>query len=80
MRPKSYWRPFIDGAVTVYFLTAILTGFAMSRAMPALNLFGATYVGVLWPGSLFCAASRIPGCITTPTPGSLLANSLFTFR
>lgn len=54
--------------------------FAMSRAMPALNLLGATYVGVVWPGSLFCAASRIPGCTTTPTPGSLLANSLFTFR
>lgn len=74
------WKSYTLGMATVYVFTAILSGTAMSRAIPALNGLGAVYVGATWPGAMFCAASQIQGCSVLPPTGSTLANAMFTFK
>jgi len=73
------YRWFFAGAGTMYVLVAIMTGAAMSRAIPALNGLGATYAGATWPMAMFCAATQLD-CSPLPEPGSPLANSFFTFH
>lgn len=67
------------GVATVYAITALISGVAMSHAIPALNSLGGLYVGITWPGAMFCAATQIEGCTILPPAGSPLANALFTF-
>lgn len=57
---------------------AVLTGFALHRAMPPLNTLGMVIVGAGWPVSMFCAASGLD-CSAMPPEGSWLANAMFTF-
>ncbi len=73
------WKSYTLGMFTVYALVALMSGIAMSRAIPALNALGGLYVGVTWPGAMFCAAAQIRGCTVLPPSGSPLANALFTF-
>lgn len=73
------WKSYCLGMLTVYGFVAIMSGIAMSRAIPAMNALGGVYVGLTWPGAMFCSATQIPGCSVLPTPGSPLANALFTF-
>jgi len=72
---QSFWF----GVFVVYGLVAIMTGTAMHRAIPALNSLGGVYVGLTWPGAMFCAAIQIDGCTVLPPAGSALAKALFTF-
>jgi hypothetical protein len=76
---KFDWKAYTFGMFTVYVFVACLSGIAMSRAIPALNALGGIYVGVTWPGAMFCAAAQIPGCTVLPPSGSPLANAFFTF-
>lgn len=78
MRPFA-WKSYTLGMATVYLFVAVMSGIAMSRAIPALNAIGGVYVGATWPGAMFCAASQIPGCTVLPPAGSALANAFFTF-
>lgn len=73
-------RGFFGGAAAVYLFAALMMGVIMSRSMPTLNAWGATYAGLTWPVAFFCAASAIPGCTHLPPPGSALSNSFFTFK
>jgi hypothetical protein len=73
------WKSYALGAYTVYAIVAVMSGTAMSRAIPALNNLGRVYVGITWPGAMFCAAAQIPGCTVLPPSGSPLANAFFTF-
>lgn len=73
------WKSYCLGMFTVYAFTAAMSGIAMSRAMPALNALGGFYVGVTWPGAMFCSATQIPGCTVLPPSGSAFANAFFTF-
>ena len=77
---KREWRYYAGGVATVYLLVAVMSGIAMSRAIPALNAFGGVYVGATWPLAMFCAATQIRGCTVLPEPGSPLSNAFFTFR
>jgi len=74
------WKAYTLGMMTVYLFVAVMSGIAMGRAIPALNALGGVYVGLTWPGAMFCAASQIKGCTVLPTPGSTLANAFFTFE
>lgn len=74
------WKSYALGAFTVYAAVAVMSGTAMARAIPALNALGGVYVGITWPGAMFCAATQIPGCTVLPPAGSLLANAFFTFE
>lgn len=76
---KVHPRSFGLGVLATYLLVAFMSGTAMGRAIPALNLLGGIYVGVTWPGAMFCAATQIAGCTVLPPAGSTLANALFTF-
>lgn len=69
-------RGYLLGLATAYVVVALATGAVASKAMPALNLLGATYVGATWPGSMFCAATF--DCSVLP-PQSV-ANNFFTFE
>lgn len=73
------WKSYAAGAFTVYLIVALMSGIAMSRAIPALNAIGGIYVGLTWPGAMFCAATQIEGCTVLPQPGSTLSNAMFTF-
>lgn len=73
------WKSYTLGAFTVYLFVAVMSGVAMGRAIPALNYLGKAYVGVTWPGAVFCAATQIDGCNVLPPKGSAVANALFTF-
>lgn len=73
------YRWFAYGAASVYVVVAVMTGAALSRAIPALNGLGATYAGATWPMAMFCAATQLD-CSPLPEPGSPLANSFFTFK
>ena len=75
----SDWKFFSAGAATVYLLVAVMSGVAMTRAIPALNALGGVYVGATWPIAMFCAAAQV-NCSALPEPGSPLANAFFTFR
>lgn len=70
-----HWKSYILGAASLYLFGAILTAIAFSKAMPALNLLGAVYIGATWIGALFCTATF--GCDVLP-PQSV-ANHFFTF-
>jgi hypothetical protein len=74
------WRSYFLGVATVYVIVALMSGTAMARAIPAMNVLGGFYVGVTWPGAMFCTATQIPGCTVLPPSGSALANALFTFK
>ena len=73
------WKPYCLGMFTVYALVAVMSGLGMSRAIPALNALGGVYVGLTWPGAMFCSAAQIKGCTVLPPAGSALANAFFTF-
>lgn len=73
------WKSYCLGMLTMYLYVAVNSGVAMSRVIPALNIWGGVYVAATWPGAMFCAASQIRGCTVLPPPGSLLANAFFTF-
>lgn len=73
------WKSCCLGMATVYLFTAVMSGVAMGRAIPALNLLGGIYVGATWPGAMFCSATQIPGCSVLPPAGSPMANAFFTF-
>jgi hypothetical protein len=74
-----HWKSYTLGMATVYVFVAVMSGTAMGRAIPALNALGGFYVGLTWPGAMFCAVSRIEGCTVLPPAGSALANAFFTF-
>lgn len=74
------WKSYYLGMLTMYVFVAIMSGVAMSRAIPALNAWGGIYVGLTWPGAMFCSAAQTPGCSVLPAPGSAFANALFTFE
>lgn len=74
------WKSYTLGMATVYVFVAVMSGIAMARAIPALNALGGVYVGITWPGAMFCAAAQIPGCTVLPPAGSMLANAFFTFK
>lgn len=74
-----HWKSYTIGMLTVYLFVAVMSGIAMSRHIPALNYLGAFYVGLTWPGAMFCSASLIEGCTILPPSGSPIANALFTF-
>ena len=73
------WKSYFLGMFTVYAATALVSGYAMGRAIPALNSLGRVYVGLTWPGAMFCSAVQIEGCTVLPPAGSALANAFFTF-
>lgn len=73
------WKSYTLGMLTVYLFVAVMSGIAMGRAIPSLNALGGAYVGITWPGAMFCAASQINGCTVLPPSGSPLANAFFTF-
>lgn len=73
------WKSYTLGMLTVYVFVSFMSGIAMGRAIPALNALGGIYVGITWPGAMFCATSQIEGCTVLPPAGSALANVFFTF-
>lgn len=73
------WKPYFLGIMTMYVFVAVMSGVAMSRAIPALNWLGGVYVGATWPGAMFCSAAQIDGCTVLPPAGSPMANAFFTF-
>lgn len=80
MSKRLNWKSFALGIATAYAFTGVMSGIAMSRAIPALNTLGGIYVGITWPGAMFCAATQIPGCTVLPPSGSPMANAFFTFK
>lgn len=77
---KLHKQSFGLGVLTVYLLVAVMSGTAMARSIPAMNALGGFYVGVTWPGAMFCSFIQIEGCTVLPPAGSALANAFFTFE
>lgn len=75
---RTIWLPFLCGMMLAYLLTGLMIGVSFSRAMPALNLLGATYSALTWPVSMFCTSAGLD-CSPMPPAGSALANAFFTF-
>ncbi len=68
-------KNYLMGVATVYVLVAVATGVVADRSMRALNLIGATYIAVTWPGAMFCAATF--DCSVLPPQE--VGNLFFTF-
>lgn len=47
-------RQFLYGAIAMYLIQSAICGLAMKATMPALNLIGATYIGLTWPVPMLC--------------------------
>ncbi len=78
-------RLFITGFASCYLLIALCCGFAMKATMPALNLLGVAYVGIVSPVNFACAAltdfrdGPEPIC-WVGVPDDKTASWLFTFE
>lgn len=59
-------RNIIAGLLTLWLGGAVLAAAAMKQALPALNGFGMTYVGLTWPAAIACHESDL--CETVPPP------------
>jgi len=69
-------KGFLKGAATVYLVVAMLGGFGMKTAIPALNPLGMAYVGLTWPIAMGCVATHSP---CNAIPPERYARWLFTF-
>jgi len=69
------WKSYTFGAVSFYLFSAVLSGMAFAKSMPALNLLGQAYVGLTWPGALLCTATI--GCDVLPPVA--IAQHFFSF-
>ena len=60
-------RNFILGFITCYLCVGLAAGLAMKRMLPPLTYAGVAYVGLSWPVSLVCIASK-HDCSPVPSP------------
>lgn len=49
---KQFWA----GVGSAYLVYAVIAGFAMKAALPALNGLGIAYTGLTWPVAMGCVA------------------------